>query len=201
MIKIYLFRHGETDWNVAGRIQCGTDIPLNANGLEQAKINAELLKDKGIEHIYSSPLQRAKKTAEILADKIGVKVDVDKDLRELDGGNWEGKFKSEIIEMFGKDENGESKYEIFSHTRNGGLDYSYEGGETRKQIRNRIVNCILNICKDSPYKVIGVASHGFTLRELIRTTDFEDDSALDNCEVIEAEIDNEIIKIIRRIKG
>jgi broad specificity phosphatase PhoE len=200
MIKIYLFRHGETDWNVIGRIQCSTDIPLNAKGLEQAEQNAESLKDKGIEHIYSSPLQRAKKTAEILADKIGVKVEINKDLREMDGGKWEGKLKKEIIELFGKNENGELKYEIFSHTRSKGMDYGYEGGETKEQVQKRIANCIFNICKTTPYKVIGVASHGFTLRELIRTTDFEDDSGLSNCEIIEAEFDNNKIKILKRIK-
>jgi broad specificity phosphatase PhoE len=195
MIKIYLFRHGETDFNKEGRIQCHTDIELNQTGLRQAVENADKLKNKDIEHIYSSPLKRAKKTADVLAKEINVGVEEHKGLMEMYGGELEGKFKTEIINILGKD-----NYEIFSHTRNEGMDISYPGGETKKQIRDRIVNAICEICESTPYKTIGVSSHGFVLRELIRSTDFEDDSGLDNCEIIEAEYRDGKIKVLSRIK-
>ena len=73
MKKIYLFRHGETDWNVKNVIQCTKDTELNENGIKQAEKNAEKLKDFGIEIVFSSPLKRAYKTSEILAKKINKK--------------------------------------------------------------------------------------------------------------------------------
>ncbi|MDD2840538.1 MAG: histidine phosphatase family protein [Rickettsiales bacterium] len=55
MKKLYLFRHGETDWNKEGRCQYSIDIELNETGLQQAKENAKFLQNLGIKHIYSSP--------------------------------------------------------------------------------------------------------------------------------------------------
>ncbi|GMO58256.1 MAG: histidine phosphatase family protein [Rickettsiales bacterium] len=200
MKKLYLFRHGETDWNKEHRIQCQTDIPLNETGIQQAEKNAELLKDKGIQVIYSSHLDRAFKTGEILAKKINVDIIKDEGLAELNGGEWSGKKKEEIIELFGKASDGRANYDIFSHTRNDGMNLGYVGGETKQQTRDRFVNAVLNICKTSKYDIIGIASHGFVIREFIRMTDFEDDSGIENCEYVEAEYDNGEIKIIGRAK-
>ena len=69
-MKIYLVRHGETDWNQAGRLQGQTDIALNAQGLEQAREAAERLKEVPFEIAFCSPLIRAKRTAEtIIGDR------------------------------------------------------------------------------------------------------------------------------------
>ena len=194
MKKLYLFRHGETDWNKDSRIQCSIDIELNEKGLEQARQNAEFLKDKGIQHIYASPLRRAYKTGEILAKLINVDIEIYDDLREMNGGRYEGMVKSDLKMDFG-----EENYEMFSHSRNEGMDLSFPDGETKRQVRNRIINAVVDIAKTTPYNIIGIASHGFVLRELLRGLDFEDDSGLKNCEVIEAEFDNGNLKIVRRI--
>ena len=66
-MKIYLVRHGETDWNQAGLLQGQTDIALNAQGLEQAHDAAERLKKVPFEIAFCSPLIRAKRTAEIIS--------------------------------------------------------------------------------------------------------------------------------------
>jgi broad specificity phosphatase PhoE len=63
---IYFVRHGETEYNVLNLMQGHMDIPLNENGINQAKIAREELKDLKIDEIYSSPLIRAYKTAEII---------------------------------------------------------------------------------------------------------------------------------------
>ncbi len=194
--KIYLFRHGETDWNREGRIQCSHDIELNEKGLEQARKNAEFLKDKGIQHIYASPLKRAYKTGEILANLINVGIEAYNDLREMNGGRYEGMLKEEYKKDFG-----EENYEIFYHTRNDGMDLSLPGGESKKEIRERIVEAVNRISRTTPYDVIGIASHGFVLREFLRGLDFEDDSGLHNCETIEAEFDGKNLKVIRRIRN
>ena len=65
-MKIYLIRHGETDWNLEQRLQGATDIPLNENGLELARETAKGLQDVPFDVVYTSPLTRARQTAEII---------------------------------------------------------------------------------------------------------------------------------------
>ena len=193
--KIYLFRHGETDWNVLHKMQGSKDIELNENGIQQAKQNAEFLKDFGIEYIYSSPLKRAFITGKILADKIGVEIEVANDLIEANFGKYEGVEKSKIKEDFG-----EENYENFFHSMEG-LDISFPLGEKNGDMRNRIVNAVKNICKTTKYNTVAVASRGCVLREFLRALDFEDDSGLKNCEVVEAEFDDDELRIVGRIKN
>ena len=73
-MKIYLLRHGETDWSKCGRLQGHTDIPLNEQGVKQIESAGDYFvrTDENIDKIISSPLIRAKKSAEIVADKIGL---------------------------------------------------------------------------------------------------------------------------------
>ena len=198
MKKIYLFRHGETDWNVKNVIQCTKDSELNENGIKQAEKNAEKLKDFGIEIVFSSPLKRAYKTSEILAKKINKKVEINDSLKELNGGDYEGKPKDEVKKLFGND-----NYESFFHTKDKGLDLYFPNGETKIEARNRIYKAVLDICEETNYKIIGICSHGFMLREFLRACNFDNDSGLKNCEIIEAEYDekNKKLKIIRRIKN
>ncbi|WOF24473.1 histidine phosphatase family protein [Microbacterium betulae] len=72
MTVITLVRHGQTDWNLLGRVQGRTDIPLNDTGREQARAAAEALRDGGYTAIVASPLTRAKETAEIIANALGL---------------------------------------------------------------------------------------------------------------------------------
>ncbi len=163
------------------------------NRLEKMR---NFFKDKGIQHIYASPLKRAYKTGEILANLINVGIEAYNDLREMNGGRYEGMLKEEYKKDFG-----EENYEIFYHTRNDGMDLSLPGGESKKEIRERIVEAVNRISRTTPYDVIGIASHGFVLREFLRGLDFEDDSGLHNCETIEAEFDGKNLKVIRRIRN
>ena len=90
MTTLLLVRHGETDWNAEGRLQGQTDRPLNDFGRRQARQLAEQLAGEEFEAICSSDLARARETAEILAERLGLPVELDPDLREKDWGNWEG---------------------------------------------------------------------------------------------------------------
>ena len=99
-MKIYLLRHGETDWNKAGRLQGHTDIPMNENGIEQISRAGEFFarEVKHIDVIISSPLVRALKSAEIIADKIGYKKEniiVEPNFIERSFGYREGLTKEE----------------------------------------------------------------------------------------------------------
>ncbi len=90
MTTLLLVRHGETDWNADGRLQGQTDRPLNDFGRRQAQQLAEDLGAEELEAIYSSDLARARETAEIVGEQLGLPVTLDPDLREKDWGNWEG---------------------------------------------------------------------------------------------------------------
>lgn len=87
----YFIRHGETDWNKEYRAMGHTDIPLNQNGLEQAVLASELLIDIKIDHIISSPLSRALKTAQIIAEKRDAHIQIVDGFKECFFGDLEGK--------------------------------------------------------------------------------------------------------------
>jgi broad specificity phosphatase PhoE len=99
--KIYLVRHGETEWNSTNRFQGSTDVPLSQHGIEQAKRVADKLKNYNIEVIASSDLSRAFNTAKELADIINVKIDAYEGFRELSFGEWEGLTAEEILKLYG----------------------------------------------------------------------------------------------------
>jgi broad specificity phosphatase PhoE len=87
---LLLVRHGETDWNADGRLQGQTDRPLSDFGRRQAQQLAEELRGEELEAVYSSDLARARETAEIVGERLGLPVVFDPDLREKDWGTWEG---------------------------------------------------------------------------------------------------------------
>ncbi|HEU5211609.1 MAG TPA: histidine phosphatase family protein [Gaiellaceae bacterium] len=93
---ILLVRHGETDWNAARRIQGQTNSPLNDRGRAQANALADELAGEPITAVYSSDLDRARETAEILAGRLDLPVVVDPALRERNFGSWEGKTVDEL---------------------------------------------------------------------------------------------------------
>ena len=89
-MKIYLIRHGETDWNLQQLLQGSADIPLNQNGLELARVTAQGLKDVPFDLIYTSPLKRARQTAEILKGERDIPLIEEPRLREICFGIYEG---------------------------------------------------------------------------------------------------------------
>ena len=90
MTTLLLVRHGETDWNAEGRLQGHTDRPLSDYGRRQAQELAGELEDEELKAIYSSDLVRARGTAEIVGERLGLPVVLDPDLREKNWGTWEG---------------------------------------------------------------------------------------------------------------
>lgn len=90
-MRMYITRHGQTDWNIDHRLQGQSDIPLNDVGREQARVCGEALKEAGIELIITSPLSRARETAEIIRGYIGeVPIVSDELLMERSFGRLEG---------------------------------------------------------------------------------------------------------------
>ena len=89
-MKLYIIRHGETPWNAEGRLQGQTDIPLNENGIRLAKITGEALKDVPFDLAISSPLKRARQTADLVLAGRKIPVLEDARIEELSFGSWEG---------------------------------------------------------------------------------------------------------------
>ena len=96
-MKLYIIRHGQTDWNVEGKIQGRQDIPLNAAGRSQAEMLAKGMEKRPVTAIYSSPQIRAMETAETLARAQGVTVIPVPELAEIGYGDWEGRTASDIL--------------------------------------------------------------------------------------------------------
>jgi 2,3-bisphosphoglycerate-dependent phosphoglycerate mutase len=97
---ILLVRHGETEWNAAKRIQGQTNSSLTERGRAQANTLADELDGESIAAVYSSDLDRARETAEILAARLDLPVVLDPALRERNFGSWEGKTVAELEEQW-----------------------------------------------------------------------------------------------------
>lgn len=102
-VPFYFVRHGQTDSNVEGRIQGHLDVPLNAKGVRQAGLVAPRLGEGRIRRIVCSPLARARQTAEIIRDALGVEeaLATHDGLRERNHGSWQGRTWDEIYKDLG----------------------------------------------------------------------------------------------------
>ncbi|WP_027631960.1 alpha-ribazole phosphatase [Clostridium hydrogeniformans] len=101
-MKLFLIRHGQTDWNLKEKIQGSCDIELNETGIKQAeKLSNKLLeKNYRFSKIYSSPQRRALKTSEILSEATNVDYISIKELEEINFGQWEGLSWTEVKEQY-----------------------------------------------------------------------------------------------------
>ncbi|MDR2933968.1 MAG: histidine phosphatase family protein [Rickettsiales bacterium] len=153
---IYIFRHGETDWNKENRIQgCSKDIPLNENGIMQAKLLVENMRNIKLDKIISSPLSRALKTAEILAEAKGITVIIDDRLKEINFGIAEGKTKNEI-----------NPEEIKRQRDWFDLDFAWTNGNTRGDALTSVM-AVLNDIVKMEESSFGIATHGGVISTLL----------------------------------
>lgn len=137
---IYIVRHGQTDWNLEGRNQGRKDIELNETGIKQAEETAKKLEGKKFDMVFSSPLKRAYKTAQIIWDG---EIISDERLLERCNGELEGKLKSEYEELVDFADPNEDRY----------------GVEPLTDFRNRITKFFDDIVKKYPGKDILVVTH------------------------------------------
>ena len=90
MTRLYIVRHGETDWNKKRRVQGHSDIPLNEYGIHLAKETAEGLKDTRFDVAYTSPLKRARQTAQIILGERKIPLYEEERVKEMGFGEYEG---------------------------------------------------------------------------------------------------------------
>ena len=100
MAEIILARHGETEWNVAEVFRGTIDIELNKTGIKQAELLAEYLGSVEIDAIYSSPLRRALKTAEVIAGYNRLRVNIAPGLIDFNFGKWQGLSHKEVKDKY-----------------------------------------------------------------------------------------------------
>ena len=96
-VKLWLVRHGRTAWNSEGRIQGQTDLPLDELGWQQAQLVAVRLKNIAVAAIYSSPLQRARQTAEMIGAALNLPITFDDRLKEYDFGAVSGLTWTDVV--------------------------------------------------------------------------------------------------------
>ena len=153
--RVLLWRHGQTDWNMINRFQGHSDIPLNDVGRYQAKHAAEILAGMNPTAIISSDLGRARATAQALADLVGLPVTVHENLRETNGGLWEGKT--------GK-ENRAEDFQNFIRWIDGDDNPAGTTGERRSEVAARAVGVIMKELEGKTDQLLVVATHGGTAR-------------------------------------
>lgn len=158
MTRILLIRHGETDWNIEGRYQGQSDIPLNENGMQQARLLAAKIAHEDISAVYSSDLIRTRGTAQALADAQGVSVQIDTRLREIGLGVWEGMVVGDIQTQY-KD--------MFEERRRAPAHFAPPGGETTTQFLERLLRAVNEIAARHPNQTVAVVTHGFAVAVLL----------------------------------
>ena len=156
-IRVVLWRHGQTDWNVENRFQCHSDIPLNKVGHYQASEAAKVLAALRPDRIISSDLIRAQETAAPLAGLTDIKVEINSNLRETDGGLWEGKLASENRATHG---------ELFANWYEGGDEPAGVTGERRSDVAKRAVAVIEKETTNFSGTIVFV-THGGTVRSVL----------------------------------
>jgi probable phosphoglycerate mutase len=180
-VTLYVTRHGETDYNVQKRYAGSTNIPLNANGLRQAEKLAHDLSSVKFDVIVSSPLLRARQTAETIQKLCDVPIIIINEFTEINMGVYEGLTREEAHAQYP---------DIWAKLSFDRLDDAPTGGETYRQVDTRVSIGITKIKdKYSKSKVLLVC-HAFTARIINRQLSglsFEDMHTfmLGNCEIAE----------------
>ena len=156
-MKIYLIRHGQTDWNLEGKIQGRHDVSLNETGSKQAELLAMGMDKRPVVQIFSSRQKRALETAQAVGRRQHVAVTVIDGLEEGEFGEWEGKTWDEISREYPEE------FKVWCTEP---AEIVPPGGESRPQIYRRIGNALKEILRRSRGD-IAIVSHGAALAYMV----------------------------------
>lgn len=190
LCTIYLFRHGQTEWNVQGKMQGHSDSPLTEEGVSQAKEKAQKLKDIKFSAIFSSDLGRTVHTAELLKLDRQLVVMTKKTLRERSFGKYDGavlsEYKDEMKELFKQKE---------SLSREEQLKFKFSDDyESDEELVSRFITALREIAVAYSNQTILVVSHGATLRTFLEHIAFDQfgqlpAGSIKNCASVKLESD------------
>ncbi len=151
MKEIFLIRHGRQSSKL-----CNVDVSLDEAGRKQSRLLADRLCGYGLEALYCSDLKRARETAQIIGDKLGLAAKETDEFREIDFGDMTGKEDSVIMQ----------EYAAFREERACmESDLAYPGGECGKDVVDRVMPVLMGICRTSATRV-AVVTHGGVIRAL-----------------------------------
>ncbi len=162
MSRLVLIRHGETDWNVEGRYQGQADPPLNARGRAQAQALVEPLRPLGLDVLYTSPLRRARQTAEVLATALHLPLHTDPRLMEIHQGAWQTRLRAEIERQYP---------ETFHRWQTAPWEVTPPGGESLRQVQQRVYAAVDAILARHPGQTIGLVTHRIPIALLLMRYD------------------------------
>jgi len=153
-MRLLLVRHGETEWNRHRRIQgCRSNTQLDEVGYGQADKIAALLKQQGIDAIYSSPLKRATNTAQAIAAACGLQVRTMPELQEIDAGELDGLSERDMSQGY---------LAFWSEWRKGDPSLRLPGGESLEDLRRRAWWALDRILERHSDGTVAVVGHLFT---------------------------------------
>ena len=158
MGRLLLVRHGETPWNLDGRLQGSTDVDMSDKGREQARLAGRRLSTTEIDLAYSSDQSRARETAEIILEGRDIPLHSIPELRERSHGVFEGLTAKERRERYP---------EMFAASVLNNLDFAPTGGETFRQTNRRMAAWAQDFKDAHLDQTVMVVGHGGTLRAAI----------------------------------
>lgn len=168
-MKLYLVRHGETEWNLSNRIQGQSDIPLNETGRNQARELSKVIagSELSFDRIYTSRMIRAKETAEILASELGLTYSVLAGIEEMNLGSWEGYTWRQVREVFPQE------YAVWHENRRYQV---IPQGESYEQLLQRVLPALKGIALQEEGKALLVTHSAviMTLLSYFHEKPFED---------------------------
>lgn len=180
----YIFRHGQSTYNLAGRTQGRTnDSVLTDLGKNQALDVGKKLKNKEIQAIICSPLSRAKQTAELANSELNVPVVYDDHFIEVNVGEIEGMHYTEIQAKYGE------KYQQWRSLDRQYEDLCFKGGETKRQVRDRVFEGLNNYVNDNRYSTLAISSHGIMLDQVLLALGVQNQK-VPNGSILHLEYDN-----------
>ncbi|KPJ53505.1 MAG: hypothetical protein AMJ37_01350 [Dehalococcoidia bacterium DG_18] len=157
-MRLILVRHGETSWNQENRVLGHTEIELNEKGRKQAERLALALKDETLAAIYSSPLRRARETAEEIARFHGLEVVTDDGLKEVDAGELDGLTFQEMMERYG---------DFLKEWVKDEPSLRMPGGESIAELQQRTWPAVERMVRDHPDGIVILVSHAFAILSII----------------------------------
>ena len=166
---IYLTRHGQTLWNIEKRLQGRGNSPLTEDGIERAKEPRDRIKGMNIDVIYSSPIERALNTANIIKGDKNIEVITDDGLMEMCFGDYEGRRTDEVMK--------ENPSWDIGLIMKGNTILSAPNGENLAEVRDRVSKTMDRIIEENRGKTILIVAHGITLKALMYY--FKDDEVND----------------------
>lgn len=156
MTRIILVRHGRSMANAENIFAGHLDVDLHETGAAQAKLTAEYIANNfKVDRVIASDLKRAFCTGKIIADRLGLDITADRGFREINAGEWDGKLFSDLPKLYPED---------FRAWKTDIGNSACPGGETTRELSERIMANLDRVARENEGKTLVIASHATPIR-------------------------------------